>query len=325
MKPHVVPATGSRLRTALSVLYSALPPDEQAVRIANAEAASADGSLDLNHLLLAELNHEPAGALMLSIQETGIGSVWPPIVAPQFAEPKRQPHLAELIEDALLQEAAGQLDAYDAWIGQSLLNVGQIHEQAALGRNGFRYLTELIFFERSLCLDSLLKSQTSVAATALASRLTSATYRVSRDRLRFASLLEATYCGTLDCPELNGVRSAAQSLANHEAAGNIRSDMWRRYRLNGADVGLLLSVNRPEQRGLEVIYLGVIVSARCRGVARTMLTDSIQLAQKAGVERLLIAADVRNAPARRLYESLGFVENSRKVACVRLRGVRHDH
>ena len=83
MKPLVFPATGLRLRTALSVLYSTLPPAEQAVRIANAEAASADGSLDLSHLLLAELNHEPAGALLLSIQETGIGSLWPPIVAPQ--------------------------------------------------------------------------------------------------------------------------------------------------------------------------------------------------------------------------------------------------
>ncbi len=318
MRPLVVPATGSRLRTALSVLYSALASDEQAVRIANAETASADGSLDLSHLLLAELNHEPAGALLLSIQETGIGSVWPPIVAPQFSEPTRAPHLVEVIEDALLQKAASQLDASDAWIGQSLVNIGQIKEQAALTRNGFRYLTELIFFERSRSSDSLVTTQTSVAASAPVSRLTSATYRASRDRLRFASLLEATYFGTLDCPELNGVRSAAQSLANHEAAGNFRSDMWRRYRFNGADVGLLLSVNRPEQRGLEVIYLGVIESARRRGVARAMLSDSIQLAQKAGVERMLIAADVRNVPARRLYESLGFVENSRKVACVRL-------
>ena len=133
-------------------------------------------------------------------------------------------------------------------------------------------------------------------------------------------VLAKTYRGTLDCPELNEVRDAQQSLANHEATGSFSPDMWRLYRHDGDDVGVLLMVERPEQQAWEVVYLGVIETARRRGLARAMLVDGLQAARDAGAERLLLAADARNAPAIQLYQSLGFRLKSVRAAHVRLRG-----
>jgi ribosomal protein S18 acetylase RimI-like enzyme len=143
-------------------------------------------------------------------------------------------------------------------------------------------------------------------------------YRRSRNRLAFVSVLEGTYRGTLDCPELNGVRDGQQSLKNHEAGGEFTPDMWRLYRRAGIDVGVLLMVDRPDQQAWEVLYVGVIESARGSGVGRAMLLDALDAARAAGVERLLIVADVRNIPAVSLYESLGFQPVASRVACVRL-------
>ena len=115
-----------------------------------------------------------------------------------------------------------------------------------------------------------------------------------------------------------GLRSARQSLQTHEAAGPFKSDMWRLYRSAGEDVGVLLAVDRPEQRAWEVIYLGVVEAARKQGIATEMLSDILQAAGDAGAEQLLIVVDARNLPAVRLYESFGFTMYDVRAAHVRL-------
>jgi ribosomal protein S18 acetylase RimI-like enzyme len=311
-------ATADRRTIALELLYSSLPAEERAARVAESLQSAADGELDLSHLLLAELDDSPVGVLLLLLPPDGTGFVWPPVVTTQQSSNE--------IEDALLQAAAQRLDAEKAWIGQCLLDLNQSRERKALTRNGFAHLTDLKFFDRSLgpaLADSEQAALDRGRGVAARHTLEYVPYRRAHNRLRFANVLAQTYRGTLDCPELNEVRDARQSLTHHEAAGSFSPDMWRLYRHDGddvGDVGVLLMVERPEQQAWEVVYLGVIETARRRGLARAMLFDGLQAARDAGAERLLLAVDARNAPAIQLYESLGFRLKSVRAAHVRLRG-----
>ncbi len=308
---RIVPATGEQLQPAFELLYSEWPADARAQRIAEIRQEIADEEFDPEQLLVAELNRRVVGVQLTILRDDDVGMVWPPVVDAPLLKRLSGP-AAEVIEDELLAEAAWQLDAEGAWIGQALLELNQSREHAAMQRNGFSRMTELRFFERPLT------GSSSWVKRATPSSLSFEPYRRSRNRLAFANVLEATYRGSLDCPEFNGVRDREQSLKNHEAAGSFTPDMWRLYRRDGVDVGILLMAERPDQQAWEVSYLGVIESARGCGIGRAMLLDALDAARAANIERLLIVADVRNAPAVSLYESLGFQPVATRVAFVRL-------
>ncbi len=308
---RIVPATGDQLQPALELLFSEWPVDARAQRITEIRQEIADEEFDPEQLLLAEFDRRVVGVQLTILRDDDVGMVWPPVLDAPLLKRMSGP-AAEFVEDELLAEAARQLDAEDAWIGQALLEPNQLREHAAMQRNGFARLTELRFFER------LLTESSSWARREQPVPLSYEPYRRSRNRLAFVNVLEATYRRSLDCPEFNGVRDGEQSLKNHEAAGSFGPDMWRLYRHTGVDVGILLMAERPDQQAWEVLYLGVVEPARGRGIGRTMLLDALNAARDANVERLLIVADARNTPAVSLYESLGFQPVATRVAFVRL-------
>lgn len=310
----IQPATGARLQSALEILFSSLSAEARSKRLAEVHREIAEGDFDPRFLLLAESDSRPVGVQLTVVRDDDVGIVWPPVVVTE----SNGLSSAE-IEDGLLREAVRCLETTNAWIGQSLLESDQTREHAALQRNGFTRLTELCFFERLL-------SDTSDRRQRETSILLSyEPFRRTRNRLAFVNVLEATYRGTLDCPEFNGVRDGRQSLKNHEAAGVFSPDMWRLYRRDEVDVGVLLLVERPDQHAWEVLYLGVVESARRCGIGRAMLLDAIDAARDADAERLLIVADARNRPAVTLYESLGFRAIATRVAFVRLANSLPSH
>ena len=304
---RIQPATGERLQPALELLFSSLTTDARSQRIAEVRQEIKDGDFDPEHLLLAISGSTPVGVQLTVIRDDDVGLVWPPIVAVELNGLS-----PDAIEDALLCEAVRGLDTTKAWIGQSLLEPDQTREHAALQRNGFTRLTELRFFER-LSSDTSDRRQRETSVL-----LNYEPFRRTRNRHAFVNVLEATYRGTLDCPEFNGVRDGRQSLKNHEAAGSFTSDMWRLYSRDEVAIGVLLLVERPDQQAWEALYLGVVESARRSGIGRAMLLDAIDAAREANAERLLIVADARNLPAVGLYESLGFQPIATRVAFVRL-------
>lgn len=309
---RIAPATGRGLQSALELLFGSLSAEARSKRIVEIREEIARGEFDPRDLLLAEIDSYPVG-VQLTIISDAVGLVWPPIVDIDLVT-RLNGLPCEAIEDALLCEARQRLDAAGAWIGQVLLEVHQLSEGAAMERNGFPRLTDLSFFEHSLAnVDSLRREE--------GLGLTYEPYRRSHNRLAFINTLEATYCETLDCPELNGVRDARQSLKYHETAGAFASDMWRLYRHEGVNVGVQLLVTRPDQQAWEVLYLGVVKQRRRHGVGRAMLIDALQAAGNAKVKRLLIVADARNLPAIKLYQSLGFKAVATRVAYARLNEV----
>jgi mycothiol synthase len=123
---------------------------------------------------------------------------------------------------------------------------------------------------------------------------------------RLASLVQATYEGTLDCPALDGARDTADILDGYRNTGTHRAEHWLYARHAGRDVGCLLLAEHREQRQGELVYMGLVPSARGNGWGRRIALYARRLAATAGWERLVLAVDAANRPAVAMYEAAGF-------------------
>ena len=114
-------------------------------------------------------------------------------------------------------------------------------------------------------------------------------------------------------PELEGVRSLDDIIEGHRATGRFVPDRWRLGQVPGEPghaVVLLLS-DIPDRDVWEVVYLGLTPPARGRGLGRAAIQHALDLARP-HASRLELAVDIRNRPATRLYESVGFVPFDRR-------------
>ena len=129
----------------------------------------------------------------------------------------------------------------------------------------------------------------------------------------FRSLLQATYASSLDMPELEGARSLDDVIEGHRSAGRFVPDRWRLGQVPGEpDTAVILLLSEiPDRDAWEVVYLGLTVSARGRGLGLAAIAHALDLARP-HVSRLELAVDIRNLPAFRLYESAGFVSFDRR-------------
>jgi ribosomal protein S18 acetylase RimI-like enzyme len=122
---------------------------------------------------------------------------------------------------------------------------------------------------------------------------------------RLAEVLDRTFVGTLDCPELNGVRSTIESIAGYQASGQFDPQFWQFAQQSGSDVGCVL-INRHDDQTAELVYLGLAREARGKGGARELVQQALWQARQAGCAILSVAVDARNLPALRAYERAGF-------------------
>jgi ribosomal protein S18 acetylase RimI-like enzyme len=135
-------------------------------------------------------------------------------------------------------------------------------------------------------------------------------------RAELCSVLERSYLDTLDCPGLAGVRRTGDVLDGHFGSG-ARERIWLVARERGA-AGAVCLLNASADRGsAELVYLGVAREARGRGVARALLVEGMRRCADAGLRSVTLAVDARNAPARRLYDALGYTQTSSRVALIR--------
>ncbi len=132
------------------------------------------------------------------------------------------------------------------------------------------------------------------------------------DQDRWVRLIRQTYVETLDCPGLAGMRSGADILAGHRAAGVFRPESWWIARLQGRDVGCLLINDVPGASSKEIVYLGLVRSVRGRGLSAALLARALAWSADQGAQTLRVAVDARNVPAIRAYRRAGLVETSRQ-------------
>ena len=126
-----------------------------------------------------------------------------------------------------------------------------------------------------------------------------------QDRLQ--EVLSATYTDTLDCPQLNVLRDIEDVLAGYHATGTPRADGWWLLQCGDQDVGCLLLADFPGNRQIELVYLGLIPTARGKGWGRLLVRYAQWFAFQATRDQLVLAVDSTNHPARTLYSDAGFV------------------
>jgi len=143
---------------------------------------------------------------------------------------------------------------------------------------------------------------------------------VATERL-FIEALDGSYEDTLDCPELCGMRATADVLQSHRATGQFDGRLWWALLEGEGAVATLMLNPCPEQRTVELVYLGLSPRARGRGLGRRLLVMGLRKAcASRGGWDVACAVDERNVPARKLYDVMGFQVFGRRCAMVYLVG-----
>ncbi len=222
-------------------------------------------------------------------------------------QPRVQPDIPETTTARLWQAMDAYLREQRVRLAQEVLPMDALADAATSQAAGFDLATELVYY----CCD------TSLAPAGFSSAPLTTTACEAVDRERLAPLIEATYEKTLDCQELNGVRSSVDVIDGYLEGGAWQSERWRFLQAEGQDVGCILLMQRSPD-SCELIYLGLIPSARGRGWGRLATGAALRLAKELGCNELTVATDTRNTPARRVYEQAGFVEFDRRRVLLRV-------
>ena len=133
-------------------------------------------------------------------------------------------------------------------------------------------------------------------------------------RARVVQAIAHTFIETLDCPELNGLRTPEDVLDGFLDGQSLeQQDEW--WMLEGGDklIGCVL-VSRMANGAAELVYMGLGPTSRGRGYGRLLIEQAIVAAKRGRCETMVAAVDCSNWPATRLYLQAGFNELARVQA-----------
>ena len=284
---------------ALTLVFSRVPEGQRQRQVAAQLAATSEKNESLDGLLGAYRGQQFVGAAFAQIQTGKTASVWPPQLVP--GEP---PSTAASLLDAVLRF----LEPREVRMAQALLETDAQAEELLLCQGGFTRLSDLFY----------LASPSSEFPTSPPDcPLQFETYGPANHR-RLASIVEATYQQTLDCPNLNGVRNIEDVLAGYKASGIVDYSRWLIVRKDDADVGCLLLSDFPEYDNWELVYMGIVPSARGHGLGFEIVRYAQWRAYQAGRSRLVLAVDVANKPAIEMYAAAGFQVWDRRAVCLKV-------
>jgi mycothiol synthase len=320
--PQIAPCSAECRGPALEVLYRRIPEALRYRLIVEVLDEARRGEIDLSGLWIArERTGRIIGALLTQPLAGKAAAVWAPEVMPSW----RRPSLAA----GLIKAALADLKARGFLLAQAVLDESAGSRAARdLKRGGMPPVTELLYLERDTSL-------------ALAKGDSEFTQGESRDgpcgsrtgaafewwpfepalESEFRAVLQATYSGSLDMPELEGTRSLDDILESHRATGRFVAERWRLGRVPGKpDAASVLLMSEVSGRDAwEVVYLGLTPPARGLGLGQDVLRHAIELAG-CHVSRLELAVDRRNIPAARLYQSTGFIARDRRTVHLAILG-----
>jgi len=194
-------------------------------------------------------------------------------------------------------------------VAQALLTPDEAPLAASLERNGFTHVTHLWYLFREI--DPVVEVQDQASPLKYQSFDTC-------ELGSFRQTLLRTYEETLDCPEVNGIRTIDEVIAGHQAQGRFVPQRWWLTLKGNEPVGVLMLSELSESVEWEIAYMGLVPEARQQGFGRQLLCQAVQEARGAGITRVTLSVDGRNHPARQLYIGAGFKPYDRRevyLAC----------
>jgi mycothiol synthase len=282
----------------LRQLFAAGDPAQQEGLAEAIAVAQRDGESAFDGLFVTA--DSTSGACWVQRTAGNTALVWPP-------EPRA------VAGPMLLRAAARFIDEHGVAVAQ--INVGECDnfDSDVMADVGFAQLARLLY----LYADVASGRARCMEATAACEFLGHA----DEDPEQLASLIEATYPGTLDCPALDGIRSNDDVLAGYRAQGEYLPQHWYRVMTpnpNGRPSGVLILSSHASTGNWELVYMGVVPAARGQGFGRRIVEFALDAAARGGAERLVLAVDADNHPAVDTYRAAGFVEWDRRVVFARL-------
>ncbi len=302
--PEIVPCPEADRAEALARFYQKAAPPRRAALVAGLLADEARGALDLGGLWIARQQGRIVGALLTTALAGRAGAIWPPEVIPGRSRAE--------VADALIRAGLEAFRGRGVGVVQALLEVSAARASGDLARGGIPYVTDLIYLRRPTLPPLPIPPNLPL--------LVWESYRDDRADA-FVEVLEASYEGSLDMPELDGLRSLAEVIAGHRASGRFDPDRWwiGRAGLGGLPVVLVIVADQADGTAWEVTYLGVSLRMQGRGLGRAALAFALEQARPR-VPVLELAVDARNAPALRLYRRAGFRPFDRRAVHLALLG-----
>jgi ribosomal protein S18 acetylase RimI-like enzyme len=264
------------------------------------ERRAAENGVDLSHLWIASVEGTMIGAAIL-VPHPGRTALL------MASGPRDHAHAAELgqLIAAILAERSSTPDVR---LVQALSSPGETLRSTAWVAGGMRHLASLDYMERAI-------AGAPVPHAPMADGVELAAWDPS-ERGMLESLLLETYVETLDCPGLAQMRTPADIVDGHLAAGEHDPSLWTIARLHGRPVGALLLSPSPATDSVEVIYLGIAAEARGRGLGRALIAHGLRLVADRPERMMALAVDARNTPATALYARTGFRTLRRREAFV---------
>jgi ribosomal protein S18 acetylase RimI-like enzyme len=193
---------------------------------------------------------------------------------------------------------------------QAILDPWQELERQGLLAAGFTALANLVYMQRTV------DGPPAGAQTLVLDPEIHVSHWSDAARPRFAAAILASYQQTLDCPGLVGLRGIDDIIEGHMASGQFAPDLWFALSRGDEPVGVMLLSLLPQRRAVELVYLGLAPAWRGRGLGARLLQHGLALAHRHRQPTMLLAVDDYNKPAVKLYQSMGFVVNAKKLAMI---------
>ncbi len=286
--PQIDRTPPDRAARALRLVFGDLPASDREDQVQMILAGVRSGEMSLEGLLEARREDRLVGAVFSQVQAGHTALVW----LPRLLDRDEPATTAR----ALLEAACGLLVDQNVRMVQVVLEIVTGSHDALLRHGGFRHLAELLYL---VCLEEEFPRQEPAGELSFEPH-------DPTDQDRLIELVDATYQDTRDCPELNGVRPTEDVLAGYRATGEFDPARWLIVRHAERDVGCLLLADHPAQEQWELVYMGLVVSARGQGWGKQIARQAQWLTGRSGQPKLVVAVDSANWPAVDMYESVGF-------------------
>lgn len=297
-------ATADERRAALELALRSVGPETRAAVVEAVSQHEPEALGPLDALVVADRGGDLIGALWIQPSPGQAAALWP-IEARGVG--------LDAVAEGLLREALRRVDACGVAMTQALLDSDDDPRVGTLARAGFQRIADLRYLGRSLRSADALRSDPEGVAVE--------TYEPTQyDRLK--RVLNQTYEGSLDCPAIEGRRALDDILTGYRATGRHDPRDWFFVTAvddagEPRDAGVLLLTDHAAAQQYELVYMGLARSARGRGIGHAVVGEAIRVAARRGAERLMVAVDAQNTPARKVYEKAGFAEWGQKFVYVR--------
>lgn len=261
---------------------------------------------------LAESGKQSLDGLFIAAQGTRIiATLWAtrsPGRTALISPPGIQNSVAESAIDQLFIRVNEWLGEHRVGIGQAILQENDAADEARFDRHGFHYVTDLRYMYSPPNRFPTRQPETSLALGPYS----------ETDSQKLIDVIERTYVETLDCPALNGKRPWEDVLEGYRKTGDSGTEFWWMVTCEDRPAGCLLMTEHASFGQMELIYMGIVPEFRGRDFGRQLVSLGLWQASQRDQRGVVLAVDVKNEPAVRIYEQVGFQPWDRRRLLLRL-------